>query len=240
MPYRRLPNTDSARMRALRAICEQKSIKDGLGLPFSNKTLNEVQNFIPLFENALSEYKQAILSQTSKSKKYQNLVKNARMYISHFIQVLNLACIRNEIKPEKKLLYKLLPDNNSIPDLSTEMLLIEWGKNIIEGESERTRGGGAPIYNPAIAKVSVHYDLFKEAYQSKKIAQKNGQRFLESLQIMRDKADAIILDLWNQIEKSFSPFGVEEMQRLSREYGIIYYLRRKERQALKREEISSL
>ena len=240
MPYRRLPNTDSARMRALHAICEQESIKDGLGLPFSNKTLNEVQNFIPLFENALSEYKQVILSQTSKNKKYQNLVKNARMYISHFIQVLNLACIRNEIKPEKKLLYKLLPDNNSIPDLSTEMLLIEWGKNIIEGESERTRGGGAPIYNPAIAKVSVHYDLFKEAYQSKKIAQKNGQRFLESLQIMRDKADAIILDLWNQIEKSFSPFGVEEMQRLSREYGIIYYLRRKERQALKREEVSSL
>ena len=87
------------------------------------------------------------------------------------------------------------------------MLLIEWGKNIIEGESERTRTGGAPIYNPAIAKVSVHYDLFKEAYQSKKIAQKNGQRFLKVCKIMRNKADAIILDLWNQIEKSFSILG---------------------------------
>ena len=230
MPYRRLPNTDAARLRALRAVTKYKNVSFDIELPFDSRMLQEVSAFLPLYENALFEYKQAINSEGNKNNKYLSYIKNARLYISHFIQVLNLACIRNEIKPEKKLLYKLLPDNYAVPDLSTETLLIEWGKNIIQGENERTRAGGSPIYNPTIAKVQVHYDIFKEAYHSKKVAQKNVHRFAEKVQTMRDKADEIILELWNQIEHSFADLGMEAMQQKAEKYGVVYYLRRKERQ----------
>jgi hypothetical protein len=110
----------------------------------------------------------AVNAQSEKNIKYQQQVKMARMYVSHFIQVLNLSCQRNEIKPEKKLMYKLLPDNYTVPDLSTEALLMEWGKNIIDGEMERLRQSpGAAIYNPSIGKVKVHFDQFADAYQVK-------------------------------------------------------------------------
>ena len=231
MPYRRLPNTDAARLRAMKAIAKYKNAAMGSNLPFDNRILLDVANFLPLFENALFEYKQSINSEGNKNSKYQKYIKNARLYISHFIQVLNLACIRTEIHPEKKLLYKLLPDNYAVPDLSTETLILEWGRNIIQGESERTRGGSSPIYNPTIAKVQVHYDIFKEAYQTKKVAQKNIGRYAENMQKIRIKADKIILDVWNQIEGSFSEYPMEEMQEKASNYGIVYYLRRKERQA---------
>lgn len=232
MPYRRLPNTDAARMRALQVARKQYELKGAENVPYSSKIVHEISAFIPFFERAIAEYKTSVETQFAKNQKYQNKVRMVRMYISHFIQVLNLSCQRNEIKPEKKLLYKLLPDNYSVPDLSTEMLLIEWGKNIIDGESERTRSGGAPIYNPAISKVSVHYDQFCDSFQTKKVLKKNTDRYLESVQKLRIQADALILNLWDQIEKSYAELGTEEMQNRAKEFGIVYYLRRKERQAL--------
>jgi hypothetical protein len=49
---------------------------------------------------------------------------------------------------------------------------------------------------------------------------------------MRKEVDAAILQLWNEIEEAFAPLGVETMQEKSKEFGIVYYLRRKTRKLL--------
>lgn len=233
MPYRRLPNTDAARLRAMKIAKEKYDRLGASAVPFTARTANIVRGLIPTFERAISDYKMAVNVQSEKNIKYQQQVKMARMYVSHFIQVLNLSCQRNEIKPEKKLMYKLLPDNYTVPDLSTEALLMEWGKNIIDGEMERLRQSpGAAIYNPSIGKVKVHFDQFADAYQAKKVSQKSAGRFLDTIQTMRKEVDAAILQLWNEIEEAFAPLGVEAMQERSKEFGIVYYLRRKERKLL--------
>lgn len=233
MPYRRLPNTDAARLRAMKIAKEKYDRLGASSVPFTVRTANIIRGLIPTFERAISDYKMAVNAQSEKNSKYQQQVRVARMYVSHFIQVLNLSCQRNEIKPEKKLMYKLLPDNYTVPDLSTEALLMEWGKNIIDGEMERLRQSpGAAIYNPSIGKVKVHFDQFADAYQLKKVSQKNAGRFLDTIQSMRKEVDAAILQLWNEIEASFAELGVEAMQERSKEFGIVYYLRRKERKLL--------
>ena len=55
---------------------------------------------------------------------------------------------------------------------------------------------------------------------------------MDNIQSLRTKADQIILDLWNQIEGHFAELGTEAMQEKSKEFGIVYYLRRKEKQKL--------
>jgi hypothetical protein len=233
MPYRRLPNTDAARLRAMKIAKEKYDRLGASAVPFSARTANIVRGLIPTFERAIADYKTAMNAQSEKNVRYQQMVRTARMYVSHFIQVLNLSCQRHEIKPEKRLMYKLLPDNYTVPDLSTEALLMEWGKNIIDGEMERLRQtpGGA-IYNPSIGKVKVYFDQFADAYQLKKVSQKNAGRYLDTVQTMRKEVDAAILQLWNEIEESFANLGVEGMQEKSKEFGIVYYLRRKERKLL--------
>lgn len=232
MPYRRLPNTDLARLRAMQtALKKYEELGDG-AVPYSFKTVSAIGTFLPRFETAIQNYKQSLASQTQNNERYQYLTATARMYISHFIQVLNLACIRGEIKPDRKTFYRLLPNDNSVPDLSSDSLVFEWGKNIIDGEVERQRLGGAPIYNPAIGKVKVHYDQFKDAFQERKVYRKNTERHLEMVQNLRSDADKIILDLWNQIEGGFANLGTEKMQEKSKEFGVVYYLRRKERKAM--------
>ena len=86
-----------------------------------------------------------------------------------------------------------LPEANVVPDLLSEASLVEWGKKIIEGEQLRTTQGGIPIYNPTIARVKVHYDIFLESYERQKNYQALTNRSLDELASMRDRADELIL-----------------------------------------------
>ena len=229
MPYRRLPNTDQARLRALRTAILQSDRQNYGELVVPYKIIHEAKTYLSIFEKQLVQYQQTLESQVSANKRYQQIVHNARLYISHFIQVFNLAVIRGDIKKDHKLFYQLDPDIHNVPDLSTEAALIHWGKCIIDGENERIRNGGLPIYNPAIAKVKVHYEVFKEYKSTQKIHQNTTNRNWEELVSLREKGDQIILNIWNQVELKFrneNPFTRVEK---CIQFGIIYYYRKGEK-----------
>jgi len=226
MPYRRLPNTDQARIRALKSAVGKGDVYNVNELAISLNTLSEARNFLSKFEIAHNYYAQCYDNQVKESPKHQSNVKTARLYISHFIQILNLSVLRSEVKPIHKKLYCLPIDNYNVPDLTSEAAMVEWGKRIIEGERKRTSQGGVPIYNPTIAKVKVHYDIFVDSYERQKALQVLTNRSLEGLATMRTRADELILDIWNQVEEKFRNISPNEL-RLDkcRDYGVIYYYR---------------
>lgn len=225
MPYRRLPNTDQARVRALKAAVAKGDIYNVRDLAISLKTLFEARNFLQRFEASQIYYTQCYENQSRASRKHQSNVKTARLYISHFIQVLNLAVLRDEIKPNNKDLYGL-PGANVVPDLLSEAALVEWGRKIIDGEQRRISQGGIPVYNPTIARVRVHYDIFLDSYERQKNFQALTNRALDELASMRGRADELILDIWNQVEAKFQEITPNEA-RLGkcRDYGLVYYYR---------------
>ena len=227
MPYRRLPNTDQARLRSLEKVIELEHLSMA-ELPVSFKLLNEAKSQYPLFLNMIQQYNQTFENQVAANKKYQQIVKNARLYISHFIQVLNLTVIRNEIKKDYKRFYKLDPDDFTVPDLTNEQAITEWGKNIIEGENERLRNGGAPLQNPSVAKVKVHFDIFKEYKNSQKVFQTSTARNLECVASMRFKVDEIIKEIWDAIENNYKDLPPYKRWKLCSDCGIIYYYRKGE------------
>ena len=231
MPYRRLPNTDQARIRALKSAVGKGDVYNVSELAISLNTLSEARNFLSKFEVAHNYYIQCYNNQVKESPKHQSNVKTARLYISHFIQVLNLSVLRSEVKPIHKKIYCLTVDNYNVPDLTSEVAMVEWGKRIIEGERKRTSQGGVPIYNPTIAKVKVHYDIFVDSYERQKALQVLTNRSLEGLAAMRTRADELILDIWNQVEEKFRNISPNEL-RLDRcrDYGVIYYYRTGEKQ----------
>ena len=231
MPYRRLPNTDSARIRALRAAIDKKRSSYDDSNVFS-LDVQRLSIMLRNFENAQLIYKESLNKQSAENRKFQRLVKNAKLYISHFIQVLNLCIIRGEIKHDVKSLYNLNPDNFSVPDLTSHDSIMIWGENIIKGENERTRLGGTPIYNPTIARVNVAHSQFKEAYFSQKTFQNITSRHLESISKQREEVDDILCTLWNQIEASFANLEPDERLEKCKNFGVIYYLRKDEREKL--------
>lgn len=225
MPYRRLPNTDRTRLFALQHAVQRASEADYSEQVLDYKTVQEAQRLSLQFETLMMQYHDNFKSKVSANKQYSHEVKMARMYISHFIQVLNMAVLRGEIKTDQKTLYGLDPHNNNVPDLTTEDDILFWGEKIIAGENERTARGGFPIYNPAINKVKVFYDIFKEQQQYHSFHKKNTSRAYENMEQLRTQADAIILDIWNKVEDYFKDTLPYKRLMMCKQYGVIYYYR---------------
>lgn len=226
MPYRRLPNTDQARIRAMEKLLEKVGMISVSEMAVSLNTISKIRGLLNRFRRLSEYYKACFDNQSKASRKHQENSKLARLYISHFIQVLNLAALRMEIKPAQKNYYGLQPNVNNVPDLISETALMEWGEKIIVGEMKRTSEGGIPIYNPTIAKVKVRYDIFVESNERQKNLQRLTAESLEDVTLMRPQVDELILDAWNQIEDYYKDVpDVDKRLDLCREYGIVYYYR---------------
>lgn len=230
MPYRRLPNTNQARINSLRMAVEQAEAVGFSNLPFSYKLQNDAVQLLSQMERAVHEYQIAFDQQMLAGKEYLNHLKMARLYISHFIQVFNLCVIRGEIKAEMKDLYQLPMDSSAVPDLSTEAALLKWGKNIIDGEQARIKRGGAPVYNPSIGKVKVFYDIFMEAQNSKVINQNNTRRAMNRLEQLHESVDALIVDIWDQVENFYKDLPPRERRLQCQKFGVLYYFRKGEKE----------
>lgn len=228
MPYRRLPNTDTARIRALRTAINKCTNTDFNDVVVSMKTLHQAKLAIGKFERMCEIYQQTFETQIRANKTFQKQVKNARMYLSHFIQVLYLSVIRNEIKQNNLTLYGLEESNMLVPDLNTNEMMLDWGHKIITGEEQRIAKGGVPIYNPTIAKVKVMYSVFKDGYNTQQIHQKATNRTQNDVNNYRTKIDAIILELWQQVEAANEKLPTKKKIDKNKEYGIVYYYRKGE------------
>ncbi|MDR2039833.1 MAG: hypothetical protein LBQ60_18070 [Bacteroidales bacterium] len=230
MPYRRLPNTDVARLKALnQAFLKGKELPP-FKLAFSQSTFNRVQGFLSHFESTVRLYKNTYASTVAKNKEYPSSYKKVKLYISHFIQVMNMAIARGELPNSIRSFYGIKEHDNKVPEMNTEAELIKWGEQVISGEMERVRKGMSPITNPTIAVVKVRYEQFLDAYRAKKINQKNNVRILNDVAEQRTQADEIILCIWNEVEKHFSDLPDDQMREKCKEYGVNYVYRKNEQE----------
>ena len=91
----------------------------------------------------------------SGSDAYQNRLRTARMYVSHFLLVFNMCVKRGEMKPSDRTYYSMPETMSELPDLSSEVSVLQWCENVIRGERTRMSYGGVPIYNPTVAKLAL-------------------------------------------------------------------------------------
>ena len=141
----------------MQAALQKAAGKSPFDMPFAQKTFLELQAFHPIFLQAVNQYNLTKNKQAVAGKHLLEQFKTARLYVSHFIQVLTFCIQRGELKPDARLFLGLSEQEKSIPDLGTEQQLLEWGEKVIKGEEQRMTQGGSRIYNPGIAMVKVKY-----------------------------------------------------------------------------------
>ena len=225
MPYRRLPKTDQARIRALKAAVESSTQNGIYTNVLSHNTFHKAKNFLERFSREVALYRRCVTEQSSKkaNKEYDAALKKARMYVSHFIQVLSMSIMRGEIARNKRPYYGLPEDEDTIPNLFSESSVLEWGVKVIEGERRRQGEGGIPIYNPTMGRVSAVFEIFKGMYDRQHSLQQRTNDALRNISDMRFEADEIIFEAWGEIEKSFAVLQGAERLKKCAEYGVIYY-----------------
>jgi len=224
MPAKKLPDTDEERIKALEIILEREEEAEEGKTVLSLKEIYNLKSSLSAYKRSHANVQQALDNEADAKKKYIFLFQNAQLYISHFIQVLYLAIIRNEVKAENLSYYGLKYSNNfTVPNLLTEEAVVEWGERLINGEMARISHGGAAIYNPAITKVKVHYDLFKEIAHSLKIHRQNIQRLQEGMTELQDEADNLIWTAWTKVEFAYGALPAEKRDQKYNDYGILFH-----------------
>lgn len=231
MPYRRLPNTDKARIRSLETAINKMRNSDYYAPVMSPELFNRADKKLAQFKEAVERYVNSLETQVnySKSEAYQDRLKNAKMYVSHFLTVFNMCVKRGEMKASDREFYSIPENSGELPDMSSDIAVIRCCENTINGEKARTAKGGVPIYNPTIAKVAVHYDLFKELYDKQSKMRQLTDEALLVVSLMRPQIDEVILDVWNSIENYFQDLTGEKKIKVCRDYGLIYYYRTSEK-----------
>lgn len=228
MPYRRLPNTDAARVRALQAAIDKASSLSINESAIPYDLLLKAKFYLPSLRSGIKQCRSSYSQSVEKGANFMQLQKKAKMYISHFIQVLNMAIAREEMKPSVRECYGLV--GKKLPNLETTESIIEWGKKIIDGETKRTSAGGSSMTNPRISMVKIEYEKFVTASRYNAFRLTNDQRIAEYIENIRKKGDAIILEIWNEVEAHFQNLEPEERRAACSEYGISYVFRKSELQ----------
>ncbi len=228
MPYRRLPNTDASRRRAMSIALQKGKEIPPHKVPFSSKTLLRLERFLPEFENNIKLYRDTLSSQGKKNREYNEIVKKAKIYLTHFIRVMNMAIFRGELPAETRAFYGLATDESTVPSLISENEMMSWGRRIIEGEEFRIKKGGSPINNPTIAVVKVRFGNFLDALNQHKTLSRKTNEYSKKIDALRKEADDIILNVWNEVEQTYStqPDGLKK--ELCEKYGLVYFYRKNE------------
>ena len=228
MPYRRLPNTDSARLKALKTARQKAKELPPFKLAFSQGMVHKIESFLPFFETHLSEQRNTYAFQLDKNKEYNRLMRKAKLYISHFIQVLNMAIARGDMPVSTLDFFGLDQDERKLPSLSSDEEILDWGKKLIDGEQQRRMKGLSPVMNPTIALVKVQVDKFGEAFNYQESLKRRQVQTSDNLNRKRSEADQLIQSLWNEIEETFKDLPEELKREKAGEYGVVYVFRKNE------------
>jgi len=237
MPYRRLPTTDKARIRALEAALEMASEMESGNLAFSKQTHYDLKNVKTTFENHLKHYEFDAKIESEKNGEYRASLERARLYVSHFMQILHMGIEREELKNEILSFYGLQDLNMKLPALNTESEILEWGTKLIDGEKKRMQNGGSPIYNPSIALVKVKVEDFKDVAVYQQNLKRNTLRSYDKLQEIRKATNDFISSLWTEIEENFAGNSSKHKRQKAQEYGVVYVFRRNEKKKLQSEDL---
>ena len=228
MPYRRLPKTDAARLRALKTVLDSNELYTVRNRFVDWQTINRAQPAYDRLLTAAEQYRITYSAQLRGVGKIDKLQRNATMYVSHFLQVLMMAVERGEIKRPLLKLYGLDEDATTLPNIKSASALIRWGRQAVEGEKARVKQGGRPIYNPTIGMVSTHLDIFKENYEQHRCLRERTLKAADDLKRIRPEVDAVLTELWNQIEAHFKDEPADVRLDSCRKFGVVYYYRKNE------------
>ncbi|MDR0733525.1 MAG: hypothetical protein LBF08_05655 [Dysgonamonadaceae bacterium] len=224
MYLKKVPETDESRIEALQAAIDREELNGDEEIILSLEEMQELRTFVTSYEGVGFVMQQAEKDFAQSQTDYIKLFDTAQMYVSHFIQVLQLTTIRDEIKLESLSDYGFESGKEmELPDLSTEEAVIYWGEKMIQGEAKRMSRGGYPLYNPTIAKVKVHYELFTDIVHSTKIYRQNVERQQTALQDLQHKAESMIRDIWSRVEEKYASMPIQELSEIYQAYKINYH-----------------
>jgi hypothetical protein len=219
MAYRRLPNTDKARITALIKLSEIVLVDDCMVLLNHKET---IKGFKEIFGGLIESREGYVAKRIELNKIKKELLVKLKLYVSHFFQVLNFAIDREDIEKECRLLFNLQINAGVVPTLAKEIEIIEWANNVVKGEEERIKKSMKSISHPNYKRIKeikeAAESLRNELDEVEMLFKKNHVEITKQ----RLKVDAFIKQIWDEIELQFANEPIEIKRKKASKYGVVY------------------
>jgi hypothetical protein len=184
--------------------------------------VTQLNALYPQFKTALGARAADMSQQTASTTVTSTALDVARQFISHFIQTLNMAIERHTFSPSDRAFYQLEVSNGVVPHLASESDVLLWGERLIEGEAARVAAGGTAIPFPSIAEVTTVFNDFKTKRDTQSHLSEVVDADEEAIAALRPEVDALVVELWDEIEFAFRRNAPSSLRNKAREWGVVY------------------
>jgi|GEM_PF-687156 hypothetical protein len=232
MPYRNLPDSDERRVKAL-GLAERAYDVYVTRQPEESKRIKAISDasfaeLVPLKSDFVKEVQErgySLTGQTQATVEKDATLKAMQMTNSHFFIVMNLAIARGKYLPTIRPIYGLDTGQESVPDMIREADASGWAQKIIAGETHRISLGGVPMQNPELADVQAALTAYFTKRDIQLVKKSDYDSEQEDVENMRAEVDALIKDLWDQVEFYFRKDEPASLRRKARAWGVEYATR---------------
>jgi hypothetical protein len=220
-----LPRSDDERLQAMQAASDRAIGVDPGDLAYSAETKAKLDAKLPLFRTVLNQRGMALAAQSAATGALRERSNTLRLLVSHFFQNLNFGIERGVFSASDRAVYQMNLTQTALPPMATQAELIASSGWAVSGEAARTAGGGFAIPFPTAAEIATARTemlaLASEA-SNKKDALDHAQ---ETVAKMRADVDAVIRDIWDEVEFTFRRDAAPSLRRKARQYGVVYITR---------------
>jgi hypothetical protein len=232
MPFRRIPNTTPAVLRAL-----QKARDQYLATPvvaeraisaaqFAALDTSNATSLLSRFTKEVSEADQAQALQAPLTSVTAQKAAQLQMYVSHFHQALDNGIARGFFQAGARSYYGRDVSNPVLPPMSSYQELAEAAAKVDSGETARATaeaGGYQLMANPARDEVNDVALEFNGAWAASKAALAKTDTEKEDVQALYPEAQALAEDLADTIEFFHRKDKVASSRRVKcARWGVVY------------------
>ena len=161
MPFRRLPDTDATRGKALDAALKKSTATHESAHLISAGTAAALQTFCPQWQKETTDRADALGRQTAATSALDAAGQRLRTCASHFFQVFQLGVARGIYSPSGRAVFELSVNEETIPNLTTEADLLQWTDRIVKGDPRRVANFSELVMaNPSAADVAAALTIY--------------------------------------------------------------------------------
>ena len=222
MPYRKLPITDATRLNAMQAASDRAEHVAADELAFSLTTKAQLDVLLPRWKTELQERGQALSAQAAAVEAATSQRLRLRMWISHYFQSLFMGVERGVIQASEMAHYQLDISSNVLPKLVSEPQIMLWAERLVAGAAARAAAGGLPVAFPTAAEVELEWEQYKTLRDERNSKQSTYHDEQKDVEALRDQVDALIRDIWDEVEFTYRREQPASLRRKARQYGVYY------------------
>ena len=220
--FRRMPNSDTKRSKALDDANTKANATPVAARLISTESYTKLGTLLPQWKTAVGTRGTSKSGESAAVNAQSLALGKTRQLISHFIQNLNNAIERGTFPASVRAFYQLDVGSARVPVLSSRDDVLLWGDRLATGETARVAAGGQPLAFPAIGEVNTAVaDLqAKGTSESGTTDELKGDQ--KAVITLRPQVDALIHDMWDEVEFALRKEPHATMRAKAREWGLVY------------------